>query len=71
MRPPAGLPTNHGLPEDWLNDAVKGFLHGEDPDAVPVLDTPGLRVDVASPRYLLAMKLLAALSSRSPCRSTR
>ena len=51
---------NHGLPEDWLNDAVKGFLHGNDPDAVPVLDTPGLRVDVASPRYLLAMKLLAA-----------
>jgi hypothetical protein len=45
---------NHGLPEDWLNDAVKGFLHGDDPDAVPVLDTPGLRVDVASARYLLA-----------------
>jgi hypothetical protein len=51
---------SHGLPEDWLNDAVKGFLHGNDPDAVPVLDAPGLRVDVASPRYLLAMKLLAA-----------
>lgn len=51
---------NHGLPDDWLNDAVKGFLHGSDPDAVPVLDIPGLRVDVASPRYLLAMKLLAA-----------
>jgi predicted nucleotidyltransferase len=50
----------HGLPEDWLNDAVKGFLHGDDPDAVPVLDMPGLRVDVASARYLLAMKLLAA-----------
>lgn len=51
---------SHRLPEDWLNDAVKGFLHGSDPDAVPVLDTPGLRVDVASPRYLLAMKLLSA-----------
>lgn len=50
----------HGLPEDWLNDAVKGFLHGHDPDASPVLDKPGLRVDVASPRYLLAMKLFAA-----------
>jgi hypothetical protein len=50
----------HALPEDWLNDAVKGFLHGNDPDAVAVLDTPGLRVDVASPRYPLAMKLLAA-----------
>jgi hypothetical protein len=55
-----GIADRHDLPEDWLNDAVKGFLHGSDPDATPVLDTPGLRVDVASPRYLLAMKLLAA-----------
>lgn len=50
----------HGLDPDWLNDAVKGFLHGEDPEARPVFDRPGLRVDVASPRYMLAMKLLAA-----------
>ncbi len=49
-----------GLPEGWLNDAVKGFLAGPDPDAVPVLDRPGLRVLAASPRYLLAMKCLAA-----------
>ena len=56
-----------GLPDDWLNDAVKGFLPTSvarpgtpDPDAVPVFDEPGLRVMAASPRYLLAMKLMAS-----------
>lgn len=47
-----------GLPPGWLNDAVKGFLV-EDPDAVPVLDVPGLRCFAASPRLLLALKVLA------------
>ncbi len=50
----------YGLPEGWLSDAVKGFLAGPDPEAAPVLDLPGLRVLAASPRYLLAMKCLAA-----------
>lgn len=49
-----------GLEADWLNDAVKGFLPGKDDDAQRYFETPSLRVDVASPRYLLAMKLLAA-----------
>lgn len=51
-----------GLPEGWLNDAVKGFVGMEkpDPQPLPVLDEPGLRVMAASPRHLLAMKLLAA-----------
>lgn len=49
-----------GLPENWLNDAVKLYLRGEDPEPQPVLDLPGLRVQVASPRYLLALKLLAS-----------
>jgi len=49
-----------GLPETWLNDAVKGFLAGEDRESVPVLEVPGLRVMAASPRYMLAMKCLAA-----------
>lgn len=48
-----------GLPEGWLNDAVKGFLTGPDEEATPVLELPGLRVATASPRILLAMKVLA------------
>jgi len=47
------------LPVGWLNDAVKGFLGGDDPAASPVLDVPGLRCLVASPRVLLALKVLA------------
>lgn len=48
-----------GLPAGWLNDAVKGFLEGKDPDAAPVLDLPGLRCLTASPETLLALKVLA------------
>jgi Nucleotidyltransferase of unknown function (DUF6036) len=48
-----------GLPGGWLNDAVKGFLEGEDPGAAPVLDLPGLRCLTASPEILLALKVLA------------
>jgi hypothetical protein len=47
------------LPGGWLNDAVKGFLAGEDPAAAPVLDLPGLRCLAASPETLLALKVLA------------
>jgi hypothetical protein len=47
------------LPEDWLNDGVKGFLPGADRDAVPLPEIVGIEVTAASPRYLLAMKLLA------------
>ncbi len=55
----AALAERRGLPPDWLNDAVKGFLPGDDADASPYLTAPGLRVDIASPKYLLAMKLFA------------
>lgn len=48
-----------GLAPGWLNDAVKGFLGGPDDGAVEVLDVPGLRVAAASPRMLLALKVLA------------
>jgi hypothetical protein len=51
--------AHRGLPDGWLNDAVKGFLAGDDPQASPVLDLPGLRCQVASPRMLLALKVIA------------
>lgn len=53
-----------GLRDDWLNDAVKGYLLGDDPDATVLFDHPGLRVRVASPRYLFTMKLAASRVER-------
>jgi hypothetical protein len=53
------LAEERGLPSGWLNDAVKGFLGGSDPDSMLVLELPGLRVSSASPRMLLALKVLA------------
>jgi hypothetical protein len=48
-----------GLPEDWLNDAAKAFMPGSDAQARSVPDVKGIEVTTASPRYLLAMKLMA------------
>jgi len=49
----------HGLPADWLNDAAKAFMPGKDSQALPLPDVKGIEVTTASPRYLLAMKLMA------------
>lgn len=54
----------HDLSQDWLNDGVKGFLPGEDPNATTLFDRPGLSVRVASPQYLFAMKAVAARIER-------
>jgi hypothetical protein len=54
----------HDLPEDWLNDAVKGFLPGSDPNATTLFEQPGISVRIASPRYLFAMKAAAARIER-------
>lgn len=48
-----------GLPEDWLNDAVKGFMPGDDPDRLALPEVSGIEVTSASAAYLLAMKLMA------------
>jgi hypothetical protein len=55
----ASVGEQRNLPLGWLNDAVKGFLAGDDPAAAPVLDLPGLRCLAASPETLLALKVLA------------
>lgn len=46
------------VPVDWLNDAVKGYL-SERGDYRPWLDLSHLRIMMAQPEYLLAMKCLA------------
>ena len=45
-----------GAPIDWLTDAVKGYLSSQG-DFNPYLELPHLRVFVARPEYLLAMKV--------------
>jgi hypothetical protein len=47
-----------GLPSDWLNDAVKGFVVAHPQRAT--LDFPALKVYAQEPDYLLAMKTLAS-----------
>lgn len=47
-----------GVADDWLNDAVKGFL-GSRGEYEPFLDLDHLKVFVARPAYLLAMKCAA------------
>jgi hypothetical protein len=47
-----------GAAEGWLNDAVKGFLSDKG-ETQPLLDLPNLKVYVAVPEYLLAMKCMS------------
>lgn len=51
----ARVAAKAGIRDDWLNDAVKGFLSPRG-DFDPYLELPHLRVFVARPEYLLAMK---------------
>jgi len=56
-----------GWPETWINDSVKGFLSKRDTDpeakslfrSYPGETGPGVRVFLATPAYLFAMKCLA------------
>jgi len=50
-----------GLPADWLNDGVKGYVssrHETTPGNLPQF--PHLRLTMPVPEYLLAMKCMAA-----------
>ena len=65
VRAAAGRVAEHlGLATTWLNDGAKAFMPGDDPDRIVVFERPNLQVAAASPRYLLAMKLLAARVER-------
>jgi hypothetical protein len=55
-----------GLPDDWLNNYVGSFTPETEPEAFfsvygayPRGETPGLRVFLARPEYICAMKLKA------------
>lgn len=53
------IAEEEGLPEDWLNDSVKGFVSADAPtEDFMALD--GLKITTVSPEYLLAMKLMSA-----------
>ena len=51
----ARVASKAGVPDTWLNDAVKGYLSPRG-DFDRFLDLPHLEVFVARPEYLLAMK---------------
>jgi hypothetical protein len=54
----ARVAVRAGLSPDWLNDSVKGFMSAQG-DFAPFLELDHLRVMVAQPTYLLAMKCLS------------
>lgn len=63
----AEIAQEFGWDENWLNDGVKGWLSAKDADpemkslfkTYPSVDQQGLRVFVAKPEYLFAMKCRA------------
>lgn len=53
------IATEESLDSNWLNDGVKGFVSHNN-DVVEYLSLSHLRVTTVSPKYLLAMKVMAA-----------
>jgi len=57
------------LPEEWMNDGVKGFLsHNEELSAEPIADLEklsNLRILYPTAEYLLAMKCISARSEET------
>ena len=52
------IADREGLPQDWINDAAKGFFYRQ-PPTEQWAEYPGLRVYVPTLDYLFAMKLVA------------
>lgn len=61
------IARKRGWDESWLNDGVKGWLSHADSEpsskrllkSYPSEEDPGLRVNVATPEYIFAMKCMA------------
>lgn len=67
LSPPETAPTRelikqiaaeHNLPEDWLNDAAKGYVAGMRQSSV-IFSAPGITVKMPPVAQMLAMKLCA------------
>src|SRR5262245_1398446 len=59
--------TELQLPEDWLNDAAKGFASARhETSSADLPQFPGLRVVAPTPEYLLAMKCMASRIAVGP-----
>jgi hypothetical protein len=48
------------LPEDWINDGVKGFLSAKGERGSKLLTYSNLNIWVPDPEYILAMKCMAS-----------
>ena len=53
------IAIEHGLPRNWLNDSVKGFVNGN-VKTIDFMQLGNLKISVVTPEYLLAMKLISS-----------
>jgi len=53
------IAREYGLPENWLNDSVKGFVN-DNVETEDFLQLGNLKVSTVTPDYLLAMKLMSS-----------
>lgn len=54
-----------GIPDDWLNDGIKGFFYGTPPQKL-WREFEGLRVYAVTADYMLALKIYAARQTDCP-----
>ncbi len=53
------MAEDYGLPKDWLNDSVKGFVN-ENVETQGFMKYGNLKISAVTPDYLLAMKLMSS-----------
>ncbi|MDR3012435.1 MAG: hypothetical protein LBU70_04415 [Chitinispirillales bacterium] len=53
------IAAEYDLPQDWLNDSVKGFVDGNI-ETADYMKLGNLKITAVTPEYLLAMKLMSS-----------